>query len=515
MRLKNAIINATLGIMSYIVLMISNFITRAFFVRILGLELVGIESLFKQIISMLAVAELGIGTGLVYKLYKPIIDKDNIKIKKILNFYKQAYKVIAIFIAVFGIILCFFVHYLVKEDFSPIYLGFVFFLFVLDVLASYLYANRKALLIADQKNYLININDASIQFFTMIAQVILLNITKSFVIYMIVKITCRIIGAMFIAKKFNKLYPEIANLNEKDTIDGQEKKELLTNVKAMLCHKIGAFSVNSSASIFITYFVSAVANGIYANYTLITTTVTHLINQLFNGVTASFGDFINSQSKEQIRTKFNILYFLNYVIYSICTVCIFILIEPFIKLWIGEESLFELNTLILLITYFYIFGMRRVILMSKDSAGLFKEDSKMALVEAFVNIILAIILAKLIGVNGVILANIISILLIPMWTQPKIVYNKILDMSVINYYKKYICYLMSTILIIVITYFIANYLVFNNLIIELIAKACVCVVVAFGINIILYRKTAEYEALKKIIMGILMQIKQKLKGEVK
>lgn len=514
MRLKNAIINAFVGIMSYVILMISNFITRAFFVKILGLELVGIESLFKQIISMLAVAELGIGTGLVYKLYKPIIDKDNHKIKQILNFYKQAYKIIALLIAILGVVLCFFVHFLIKEEYSPVYLGFIFLLFVIDVLASYLYANRKALLIADQKNYLINMNDAAIQFFTMIAQVILLILTKSFVVYIIVKIICRIVGAIFISKKFERLYPEIANLDEKGSIDGEERKELLKNVKAMLCHKIGAFSVTSSASIFITYFVSAVANGIYANYTLITTTVTHLITQLFNGVTASFGNYINSESKEQIRSKFNILYFLNYIIYSFCTVSIFILIEPFIKLWIGKESIFGITTLILIIIYFYIFGMRRVILMSKDSAGLFKEDSKWALAEAAINIVLAIILAQLMGVNGVILANIMSMLLIPIWTQPRIVYKKILESPVLDYYKRYICYMLSTILIIGITYFLTIGLQFENLLIELIAKACVCIIVPNLLNIALYHRTSEYHALKTILLELLKQIKQKLKGEV-
>ena len=95
MRSKKVLINSIFGVGGYAILMLSNFITRAVFVSELGLSMGGVDTTFKNFLQVLSLAELGLSTGLLYKLYKPIEEKDNAAIKRVLNFYKQAYKVIA------------------------------------------------------------------------------------------------------------------------------------------------------------------------------------------------------------------------------------------------------------------------------------------------------------------------------------------------------------------------------------------------------------------------------------
>ena len=98
MRSKKVLINSLFGLFGYLVLMVSNFITRSVFVDSLGLSMAGVDTTFKNFLQVLSLAELGLSTGLIYKLYRPIEEKDNAQIKRVLNFYKRAYQIICLIV---------------------------------------------------------------------------------------------------------------------------------------------------------------------------------------------------------------------------------------------------------------------------------------------------------------------------------------------------------------------------------------------------------------------------------
>lgn len=496
MRSKKVLINSIFGLMGYLVLMVSNFITRSVFVDNLGLSMAGVDTTFKNFLQVLSLAELGLSTGLIYKLYKPIEDKDNRQIKRVLNFYKRSYQIISIIFmggaAVLSLVVPLFVH---DTDKSPIYLGLLFLLYAADTVASYLFANRKALIVADQNNYIVNRNDAFVAIITAAFQILFLYLTKNFVVYALIKILCRLIGAASIGHKFKKLYPQIANDKSKDMIGGNERKDLLKNMGAMLCHKIGAVSVTASGSAIISAMLSTVQAGIYGNYVLITNTLLMLISQIFNGIAASFGNVMTVENEETVYKKFNILYFFNFLIISFCTVSIFVLVQPFMRLWIGDKTtnLFDFSTVVLLICYFYAFGIRRVVIMTKDSAGLYRPDRFFAVFEAVFNIIASVVLVHVTGsVKGLILANLLSILIVPLWTQPKIIYKYIFGKKAYPYYLRYLGYGAITFVSAAVTYFAAERLVHTeSIILELLLKGVLCVIIPNLINILIFFKTEE------------------------
>ena len=170
MKSKKALVNAIYGMVGYIILMVTNLVTRSFLVRTLQLDLAGVDTVFKNFLSFLSLAELGLSTGLIYKLYDPILQDNKIEIKKILNFYKQAYKIISL-VFMSGAVVFACLTWVAIKEFDPIYLGFLFMLYAGDTVASYLYANRKALIIADQRNYIVSRNDALISIGAMAVQV--------------------------------------------------------------------------------------------------------------------------------------------------------------------------------------------------------------------------------------------------------------------------------------------------------------------------------------------------------
>lgn len=514
MRSKKVLINSIFGMAGYAILMLSNFITRSVFVDQLGLSMAGVDTTFKNFLQVLSLAELGLSTGLLYKLYKPIEEKDNREIKKVLNFYKQAYKVIASVFMGGAFILSFVVNFFIEDtDKSPVYISFLFILYAGDTVASYLFANRKALIVADQNNYLVNRNDAFISLITLISQVTLLYLTKSFIIYALVKIVCRLIGASLIGNKFRKMYPEIANDKSKETITGDEKKSLIKNMSAMLCHRIGGVSVTATGSAIISKMLGTVQAGIYGNYTIITTALMQLVTQVFNGVTASFGNIITVESKETIYKRFKLLYFFNYLVFSFFTVSVGVIVQPFMKLWMHGDpnSLFQDRTVVLLLCYFYVFGIRRVVLMAKDSAGLYRQDQWFAILEAVLNIVMSVgFVYWFKSVDGIILANILSMLIIPLWTQPYLVYKYVLEAKLIGYYVRYVIYFAMTAGLYVATSLIANKLTANidNLFVELIVRGVLCVAIPNLLNVIVFAGTREFKDLITLLLGV---VKKKTK----
>ena len=514
MRSKKVLINSIFGMAGYAILMLSNFITRSVFVDQLGLSMAGVDTTFKNFLQVLSLAELGLSTGLLYKLYKPIEDKDNREIKKVLNFYKQAYKVIASVFMGGAFVLSFVVNFFVEDtDKSPLYISILFILYASDTVASYLFANRKALIVADQNNYLVNRNDAFISLITLISQVTLLYLTKSFIVYAVVKIVCRLIGASLIGNKFKRMYPEIAKDKSKETIKGEEKKSLIKNMSAMLCHRIGGVSVTATGSAIISKMLGTVQAGIYGNYTIITTALMQLVTQVFNGVTASFGNIITVESKETIYKRFKLLYFFNYLVFSFFTVSVGVIIQPFMKLWMHGDpnSLFANRTVVLLLCYFYVYGIRRVVLMAKDSAGLFRQDQWFAILEAVINIVMSVVFVLWFkSVDGIILANILSMLIIPLWTQPYLVYKYVLDAKLIGYYVRYVIYFAMTAGLYLATSLVANKITANmsNLFVELIVRGILCAVIPNLINVVAFAGTREFRDLLTLLLGV---VKKKTK----
>lgn len=514
MRSKKVLINSIFGMAGYAILMLSNFITRSVFVDQLGLSMAGVDTTFKNFLQVLSLAELGLSTGLLYKLYKPIEEKNNREIKRVLNFYKQAYKVIASVFMGGAVVLAFVVNFFIEDtDKSPLYISFLFILYAGDTVASYLFANRKALIVADQNNYLVNRNDAFIALITLISQVTLLYLTKSFIVYAVVKIVCRLIGASLIGNKFKKMYPEIAKDKSKETITGDERKSLIKNMSAMLCHRIGGVSVTATGSAITSKMLGTVQAGIYGNYTIITTALMQLVTQVFNGVTASFGNIITVESKETIYKRFKLLYFFNYLIFSFFTVSVGVIVQPFMMLWMHGDpnSLFQNRTVVLLLCYFYIFGIRRVVLMAKDSAGLFRQDQWFAILEAVLNIVMSVVFVLWFkSVDGILLANILSMLIIPLWTQPYLVYKYVLNAKLGSYYVRYVIYFAMTAGIYVLTSLVANKLTANisNLFVELIVRGVICVVIPNLVNVVVFARTQEFKDLLTLLLGV---VKKKTK----
>lgn len=289
---------ASLG--GYALNIILSFVCRAVFTRCLSMEYLGINGMFSNILSMLSLTELGIGTAMIYALYKPVAEGNHGKIASYMKVYGIAYKVIGVIIAVLGVALIPFLSILIgipPNISENIYLLYLLYLF--STASSYFYSYRGSILIANQRNYIVVAISYVIVILQNIAQIVVLLVTKNYLAYLIIQVLCVLITNMLISRKAIKEYPYI-NYKHAEKLSKDEIWNLIKNIKALMITKLGGILVNNTDNIVITYFNGLITTGVVSNYLLITSMLNSLVNQLFISTSASLGNLNATGDNEKI-----------------------------------------------------------------------------------------------------------------------------------------------------------------------------------------------------------------------
>lgn len=210
------------------------------------------------------------------------------------------------------------------------------------------------------------------------------------------------------------MYPYLKNKN-KIPLRESTKNEIVKNTKAMIMHKIGGTVVGATDNLLISSLVNLKSVGLYPNYFFITNALTLIFSQIFKSITASVGNLFASSDKDRSFNIFKKINFVNFWIYSVSSVCLLCLFNPFIKLWVGEQYLFPIDIVLIIVINFYITGMRKTVLTFCEAFGLFYKDRWKAIVEACYNLLVSIPLALEFGTFGVFLSTFISSIFTCVW----------------------------------------------------------------------------------------------------
>ena len=507
MRTKYSIYNSISSLVSSSTTMLLGFIAQAIFIRILGYEYLGLNGLFTNVITMLSFFELGMGNAIVYNLYKPIADNDEKKIKALMNFYKKAYNVIALLVFGVGIIILPFIKVFVGEVTVDVNLYLVYLLFLLSTVSTYLISYKRSLLYANQKNYIVNIIHTIYMILLNVSQLVILYFTKNYYLYLGTKIGCQLIENIIISINANKLYPILKEINN-EKLDKKTEKSIFNKVKGLLCHKVGGALVNGTDNIIISKFLGVYTVGLYANYELITRACNTMFGQMLTSTTASVGNLLASNDRSKAFTVFKKMRFLNFWISCFTATCILVIVQPFVKVWIGGEGLLPFVVVAFIVFNYFQKLQRNTYFAFKDSAGIWVEDKYVPLVESIINITVSIIGVKLIGLAGVFIGTIVSGLSYWCYSYPKYVYKKLFDRSYSNYYKETFGYIGLFIIIASLTYFISTLLVVKGALLQVVVNTILCLLLPNILICLLFFKTEEFKYIISIFNKILKKIKR-------
>lgn len=420
---------------STIIISIVSIICRTVFVYTLGADYLGVSGLFTNILGLLSFSELGIGAAINFSLYKPIAEKDDEKIKSLLNLYKTAYRIIAVVVTVIGLLIFPFLKYFVNTDITMSDINIFYLIFLFNTVSSYFVTYKTAYVSALQKGYIVTNSTAIGTIVTNICQIVLLLLGGSYLVFLIAALIVGLMQKIITVIYLNKRFP-ILTQKAFLPLDSETKNDILRNVKALIVHKIGDVAVHQTDNIIISSFVSTAAVGIVSNYTTLNLLISSFTNGFFNSFTAGFGNMIAKESKDKQRHIFKMYDLLGFWILGFVMIAFIILSQPFISLWLGEKMLLDDLTMFLYFFSLYLQGMTVISNNFKVAAGKFYEDKWVALAQAVTNLIASIIAVKLIGLPGVFVGTIVQRFIVIV-IRPHIVYKYVLEQSSREYYVRF------------------------------------------------------------------------------
>lgn len=505
-RTSNVLKNTRYGIGNKLITLFFAFTIRTIFIKQLGAEYLGVEGLFSNILSLLSLAELGVGNVLTFSLYRPIADRDSGKINIMLKFYKRLYFLIALFVAIAGLLCIPFLKYIVNTSFS---MGDVvrFYIFYLaNSVVSYVAVCYTTLIKAKQEQYIIDVINCISRVLTSIAQIVILVILHNFVLYLIITVISTLlqnIASSVIAKNRYGIDSTTEN------ISSSEKRLIYENVKSTFLYKISVVIINATDNILISFFVGTIFVGYYSNYSLIVNQVNSLVAILCTALIASVGNLSIQNNSIQALIVFNRLLFIFHFFSGLCFIGFTLVFNDVITFWLGPQNTLSYAVCFAIAFSFYLQNMINPVWMYREAYGLFNEIKYLMLVTSIINLVLSIVAGKYFGVAGIVIATGVSRLLTTIWYEPRVLYKKIFDRPVSLYFYKILKYIICTIISFIIC-FITLKLIPDSLGLgNILAKVFVITVEFSCIFILCNHKSEEFIYWKDFLLARIVKKRKK------
>ena len=495
-RVEQARKNIKYSTIAYILKITLQFVVRLVFVKSLPIEYLGINGLLSNFLSMLSLAELGVGPAIIYSLYQPLAKKDTATIKALIALFKKAYTAIGLFIIGTGICLLPWLDWFIKGN-TVTDIHWFYLVFLLNTGISYFYSYKRNLLISDQKQYINRIYQSSGQIALAVLQIMFLLVYPSYLIYIILMLLVTVSENYAVAKKTDGVYPYLQEKNVQ-VLSADIKNTILKNIKAMIAHKIGGMTVFSTANLILSKFVGLTAVGLYSNYYLVIAASNSFAGQFFASITASIGNLIVLERNQKKVDIFKVTEFI-VAWQALIIVCgFFTLLNPLIELWLGKQFLFDEVVVTWLIINFYLTYMRMAVNAFKDASGLYWNDRYKPLAESVINLIASVYLTIHYGVIGVIWGGIISTLLTCFWVEPYVLFKNSIEIKLKDYFKDYFKYAAVTLLTSVVSKWLYTKLFIEVTIINFVLGVVLCLVVTNAVWVLVFRKREEMVYLHNI-----------------
>ncbi|KRE47900.1 hypothetical protein ASG81_08280 [Paenibacillus sp. Soil522] len=488
------------GLINKLVSLLLPFVLRTIMIYSLGVEYLGLNSLFSSILQTLSLAELGFGTAMVYSMYKPIAEGDNAKISALLNLYKKIYRFIGCIILAVGLCLSPFLEHLINGSYpNDINLYLLYFIYLGNTVISYfLYAYKQSLLVAYQRNDILSNISTVINFALYVLQVAVLFLFKNYYLYIIILPISTIINNIIVSRIVDKKYPEyVCN----GSVTSEDLKEIKKRVGALIGHRLSGTVVRSADNLVISAWLGLTILAMFNNYFIIITAIIGILSIINTAITPVIGNSIIVEEVGKNYRDFNKVFLLYAWLVGWSTIALVVLFQPFMILWMGKNMLFSFSTVILLGVYLYFYLIRQTVLIYKDAAGMWWSDRYKPYAEAITNLILTLTLVNFIGVNGVLISTIISVVLIAIPWETYALFKNYFKLQPIKYYIKFATYILITLISGIVTYEICSYIP-DGKFGYLIVKILICSIVPNILFLLAVCRTQEFKGLISIAIGI-------------
>ena len=503
MRSKKYFINVLTSLLLEIVVLINGFIIPRLIIGKFGSNVNGLVSSIVNFLGYITLLESGFGPVVKATLYKPIANKDKDSIKRILKSAENFFRMIAIIFLFYIVVLALIYPKVINKEFSFIFTFSLVLIISISTFAEYFFGmTYKLYLQAEQNTYIISFIQIGTYIFSIISIVICINSGASIHVVKLVSGLIFILRPLlqnFYVKKKYKI--NLKNVKEKYVIEN--KWDGLAQHIAYVIH------TNTDVTV-LTIFSNLAEVSVYSVYHLVVNGIKKVISIFSSSVSATFGDMIAKDEKENLNKKFNIYGTIYYTIVTIVFACAMILIVPFVRIYVHNVKdvnyeRYSFGYLLTISEYVYMICLPYRTLIF--SAGKFKEIRRGSWIEAILNIIISILLVNKFGIVGVAIGTIIAM----SYRAVELIYfaNKnILECRNSRIIKRVVLIIIETVLINIICYF-AN-IGYSGTIINWVINALITFsissILVFVINLVIYKK--EFQEAFQTIFSIFKKRKK-------
>lgn len=439
-RLQKSFLNARVNLIFYFITLALSFVSRKVFLDTLGADFVGLTVTLTNLLGFLNIVELGVGLAIGYVLYQPLFDSNQDKISEIISVLGFLYRRIGLIILLCGLILSAFLPLIFKN--TPCGLSLIYtayYSFLISSLFGYFINYRQTLLSADQRNYVVTAYFQTANIIKIIIQICCSYYTQNPYLWVLIELSFSIIYSFILNWKINKVYPWLkSDIKMGKRVMGKYP-EVMRYTKQLFIHKIGSLFQVQATPVLIYSFVSLETVAFYGNYTLITQKIQSLLDSFLGSTYAGVGNLIAEGDKKKIIKVYWELAFIRFLLSGTVVFALYKLLPPFIELWLGTDYLLSTSVLLIILIYYYLLVNRGVTDQFINGYALFY-DTWAPLAEAAIYIITAVVGGYLYGLEGVLLGNVISTLLIIYIWKPFFLFTKGFGVSVWLYWKEWLKY---------------------------------------------------------------------------
>lgn len=481
-------------------LLVTAFIVRTVFIRLMGAEYTGINSLYSNILSLLSLADLGFSSVMSYELYGPLRDQDFDTVRALVALFRKIYLIVFLVVVAVGLVLVPFLPMIVTSDLDEWHLCLYYLLYLTDSACSYMVVHNRMVITADQKYYVTYALEVACKFVQYILQIVYLLLTHDFVGYLVIQIAMTIVYNLLVNAMTIRMYPYLQT-RAVSQVTRETKDRIRKNVIATFVERISNTILNQTDSILISVMFSVVYVGYYSNYNLIVSYISSIIYLIAASVEASVGN-LNAEgdyaASWRIYRQFDFaMSFINMTAVVVFS-CV---VQDFMRIWIGDEYVQSYLLVAALMATFYLQQQMFPVTIYRKTLGLFNMVKAAYLTMAVLNIILSIVLGSLIGVPGVIVATGLSRLLTTFWREGQVVFQQ-LEHKPQEYYRLQLRSTGVTIVTLLISLWLCRQLQGLSLYVRFILELCVAAVVCVGIYAVLFHGTEEWAWAVRLVRNI-------------
>ena len=484
------------------------FIIRSLIIRYLGMEYLGLNSVYAAILQVLNVSELGIGQAIGISMYKPAAEGNTEEVNKLVSLYARFYHLLGLGIGIIGLMLIPFIPRIVNGEYpNDINILLAYFIYLTQsVLGYFVFPYCSTVFVAKQSVQKIYKYQSIIWTIIYSIQGAVIYLCKDYYLYLVFLPVGTVLCGLANRVGMKKYYPQYhVRRIKKDEFDKEFWNSFVKRLSAMALSKMRIVFRSFIDTIIISAFIGVIAAAKYQNYILTMTVPLMLVSSLITGILPSFGNSVALETKESNLAVIRLVTFILHWIGTVFSTFLMCFYQPFMKVWAGAEGLLSEKAVILFVVYFYLRVISEISILIRNSSGVWWEGKWIAVVESLVNFVLNIVLVRIWGVEGIIIATIISLFFINIPFETYSVYKHYFKIMPWRDFKEYILQGCITLIAVMVTYNVIL-LCHNGSWSNFFVDILIC---AFVVNFILFIFHLKNEKLKRVIEIIVQGVVRK------